>query len=144
MRGSSITNLYCQSGTKLFRESGRDGVCGRTRWKSESIRFTPGAIDTPIWTKLPTSAWSNAPIDPSEVAGAGVPLDKAGQAQDIANGVLFLASGASNYMGGAELVIAGGMTAARDLAGTYTGLDNQLTRIVPFTFLRSAGGEVSV
>jgi NAD(P)-dependent dehydrogenase (short-subunit alcohol dehydrogenase family) len=39
-----------------------------------------------------------------------VPLGKAGQAQDIANGVLFLASDASGYMTGAELVIDGGMT----------------------------------
>ena len=49
-------------------------------------------------------------IDPNEVAKAGVPLGRAGQAQDIANGVLFLASDASNYMTGAELVIDGGMT----------------------------------
>jgi len=39
-----------------------------------------------------------------------VPLDRAGQAQEIANGVLFLASVASSYMRGAELVINGGMT----------------------------------
>jgi NAD(P)-dependent dehydrogenase (short-subunit alcohol dehydrogenase family) len=70
----------------------------------------PGVIDTPIWTKLPVSAGSNAPIDPNEVAKAGVPFGRAGQAQDIANGVLFLASDASSYMTGAELVIDGGMT----------------------------------
>jgi len=61
-------------------------------------------------TKLPVSAGSNAPIDPNEVAKAGVPFGRAGQAQDIANGVLFLASDASSYMTGAELVIDGGMT----------------------------------
>jgi NAD(P)-dependent dehydrogenase (short-subunit alcohol dehydrogenase family) len=70
----------------------------------------PGVIDTPIWTKISASGGSNAPIDPNEVAAAGVPLGRAGHAQDIANGVLFLASDASSYMTGAELVIDGGMT----------------------------------
>jgi len=50
------------------------------------------------------------PIDPNEIGQSRVPLGRAGQAQDIANGVLFLASNASNYMTGAELVIDGGMT----------------------------------
>jgi NAD(P)-dependent dehydrogenase (short-subunit alcohol dehydrogenase family) len=70
----------------------------------------PGVIDTPICMKIPASTGSNAPIDPNEVARAGVPLGRAGQAQDIANGVLFLASDTSNYTTGAELVIDGGMT----------------------------------
>jgi NAD(P)-dependent dehydrogenase (short-subunit alcohol dehydrogenase family) len=70
----------------------------------------PGVIDTPIWTKLSGSAGRNVPIDPNEVARAGVPLGRVGQAQDIANGILFLASDASNYMTGAEHVIDGDMT----------------------------------
>jgi NAD(P)-dependent dehydrogenase (short-subunit alcohol dehydrogenase family) len=70
----------------------------------------PGVIDTPIWTKLPGSTGRNTPIDPHDVAKAGVPLGRAGEAQDIANGVLFLASDASSYMTGTELVIDGGMT----------------------------------
>ena len=59
-------------------------------------------------TKVPTSAGSNAPVDPNEVAKVGVPLGRAGKTQDIANGVLFLASDASSYITGAELVIDGG------------------------------------
>ena len=79
----------------------------------DRIRIDTGqfrVIDTAIWTKPPASVGSNAPIDPSEVAKTGVPFERAGQAQDIANGVLFLASDASSCMTGAELVIDGGMT----------------------------------
>jgi NAD(P)-dependent dehydrogenase (short-subunit alcohol dehydrogenase family) len=63
----------------------------------------PVVIDTPIWTKLSGSGERNVPIDPKGVAKAGVPLGRVGQAQDIANGVLFLASEASGYVTGAEL-----------------------------------------
>jgi hypothetical protein len=48
-----------------------------------STPSTPGVIDTPNWTKLPVSAGRNVPIDPNEVAKAGVPLGRAGQVQDI-------------------------------------------------------------
>ncbi len=42
---------------------------------------------------------------------ARVPLGRIGQSEDIANGVLFLASDESSYMTGSELVIDGGITA---------------------------------
>ncbi|HEY4166445.1 MAG TPA: glucose 1-dehydrogenase [Reyranella sp.] len=74
----------------------------------------PGIIATPIWEKIPTGAAgnrSNAPIDPRERATGVVPLTRVGEAQDIANGVLFLCSESANYMTGQELVIDGGMTA---------------------------------
>ncbi len=109
--GSAGLAGYCATngGVRLFAKAvamecaaGGDGVRINT--------VHPGVIDTPIWTKIPGSAASNAPIDPNEVAKVMVPLRKAGQAQDIANGVLFLASDASSYMTGAELVIDGGMT----------------------------------
>jgi NAD(P)-dependent dehydrogenase (short-subunit alcohol dehydrogenase family) len=71
----------------------------------------PGIIATPIWGKLPPGA--NAPLDPDKIAAASVPLGKAGQAEEIANGILFLASDLSSHMTGSELVIDGGMTAGR-------------------------------
>jgi NAD(P)-dependent dehydrogenase (short-subunit alcohol dehydrogenase family) len=72
-----------------------------------------------------------SPIDPNEVAKAPVLLGTAGQVQTSREWVLFLASDASSYMTGAELVIdGGGMTGARPsleliltaLAATRAGL----------------------
>jgi len=74
----------------------------------------PGIIATPIWEKLPigaTGSGRNAPIDPRERAAAVVPLTRVGEAQDVANIVLFLCTDAANYMTGQELVIDGGLTA---------------------------------
>ena len=74
----------------------------------------PGIIATPIWDKIPTGAQGsgrNAPIDPRERAAISVPLPRVGEAQDVANGVLFLCTDAANYITGQELVIDGGMTA---------------------------------
>jgi NAD(P)-dependent dehydrogenase (short-subunit alcohol dehydrogenase family) len=71
----------------------------------------PGIIATPIWTKMPGRA--NAPLDPEKIADHTVPLGKAGQAEEIANGILFLASDQSSHMTGSELVIDGGLTAGR-------------------------------
>src|SRR5689334_20321767 len=111
LRGSAGLAGYCatKGGVRLFAKA----VAMEHAAADDGIRVNtvhPGVIDTPIWTKIPASAGSNEPIDPTEIAKAGVPLRRAGQAQDIANGVLFLASDASNYMTGAELVIDGGMT----------------------------------
>jgi NAD(P)-dependent dehydrogenase (short-subunit alcohol dehydrogenase family) len=111
LRGSAGLAGYCatKGGVRLFAKS----VAMECAAEADGIRVNtvhPGVIDTPIWTKLPVSAGSNAPIDPNEVAKTGVPFGRAGQPQDIANGVLFLASDASSYMTGAELVIDGGMT----------------------------------
>jgi hypothetical protein len=79
------------------RKGGRDGMRGGRRRDLRVNTVHPGVIDTPIWTKIPASTGGNEPIDPKNIAKAGVPLRRAGQAQDIGNGVLFLASDASSY-----------------------------------------------
>jgi NAD(P)-dependent dehydrogenase (short-subunit alcohol dehydrogenase family) len=111
LRGSAGLAGYCatKGGVRLFAKA----VAMECAMEADGIRVNtvhPGVIDTPIWTKISGSAGRNVPIDPNEVARAGVPLGRAGQAQDIANGVLFLASNASSHMTAAELVIDGGMT----------------------------------
>jgi NAD(P)-dependent dehydrogenase (short-subunit alcohol dehydrogenase family) len=111
LRGSAGLAAYCatKGGVRLFAKA----VAIECAAVDDRIRINtvhPGVIDTPICMKIPASTGSNAPIDPNEVARARVPLGRAGQAQDIANGVLFLASDTSNYTTGAERVIDGGMT----------------------------------
>jgi len=111
LRGAAGLAGYCatKGGVRLFAKA----VAMECAMEADGIRVNtvhPGVIDTPIWTKISGSAGRNVPIDPNEVARAGVPLGRAGQAQDIANGVLFLASDASSHMTAAELVIDGGMT----------------------------------
>jgi len=112
LRGSA--GLACYSASKgavrLFAKSmalecaqARDGI------RVNSVH--PGIIDTPIWTKLPPGA--NAPMDPRAIAANVVPIGEPGQPEDVAEGVLFLASDASRHITGSELVIDGGMTAGR-------------------------------
>jgi NAD(P)-dependent dehydrogenase (short-subunit alcohol dehydrogenase family) len=109
LRGSAGLAGYCatKGGVRLFAKAVAM-ECAGDRIRVNTVH--PGVIDTPIWTKLPASAGLNTPIDPREIARAGVPLGRVGAAQDIANGVLFLASDLSDYMTGTELVIDGGMT----------------------------------
>jgi NAD(P)-dependent dehydrogenase (short-subunit alcohol dehydrogenase family) len=105
LRGSAGLAGYCatRGGVRLSAKA----VAMECAAEADGIRVNtvhPGVIDTPIWTKLSGSGGRNVPIDPNEMVKTGVPLGRVGQPQDIANGELFLAPDASNYMTGAELV----------------------------------------
>ncbi len=112
LRGSAGLAGYCatKGGVRLFAKA----VAMECAAARDNIRINtvhPGVIDTPIWSKLGSggvASRSNTPIDPKGLA-AGVPTGEVGTPQDIANGVLFLASDASRYMTASELVIDGGM-----------------------------------
>ncbi|BAI95094.1 dehydrogenase [Sphingobium sp. TA15] len=65
----------------------------------------PGHIATPL------TAPAHADAEIARSLLADVPLGRIGQAEEIADGILFLASDESRYMTGAELVIDGGSTA---------------------------------
>ena len=118
LRGSPGLSAYSatKGGVRLFAKS----IAMECAAVGDGIRVNsvhPGIIDTPIWGKIPAGAaaqGNNAPpMDPEEIAKFATPLARAGHAMDIANGVLYLASDASSYVTGTELVIDGGMIAGR-------------------------------
>jgi NAD(P)-dependent dehydrogenase (short-subunit alcohol dehydrogenase family) len=120
MQGAVGLSGYCatKGGVRLFAKA----VAVECARMGDPIRVNsvhPGVIDTPIWTKIDpaggeflsgTSPGGNA-LDPNAIAAVMVPGGQVGYPTDIANGVLFLASDASRYMTGAEMVIDGGILA---------------------------------
>jgi NAD(P)-dependent dehydrogenase (short-subunit alcohol dehydrogenase family) len=115
LRGAAGLSGYCatKGGVRLFAKA----IAMECAMAGDGIRVNsvhPGIIDTPIWGKIPTEATGrgqNAPIDPEERAKFATPLGRAGEAVEIASGVLYLASDGSRYVTGTELVIDGGMYA---------------------------------
>ena len=114
LRGSATLAGYCatKGGVRLFGKA----IAMECAARGDNIRVNtvhPGVIDTPIWGKIRpdlAAPGHNAPIDIEEIGRASAPLGRVGKPQDIANGVLFLASDASSYITGTELVIDGGIT----------------------------------
>lgn len=111
LRGAPGLGGYCatKGGVRLLAKA------AAIEHAEENIRVNsvhPGIIDTDIWRKMVAgtdTVLRNEPTDIQALSRAFVPLSRPGEAQDIADGVLFLASSASGYMTGAELVIDGGM-----------------------------------
>ncbi len=121
LQGSPGASGYCatKGGVRLFTKA----VALECAATGDNIRVNsvhPGIIETAIWTKLNQTAgafaWaagdgrSNA-IDPAERARQRVPSGELGTAEQVADGVVFLASDAARYITGSELVIDGGISA---------------------------------
>ncbi|CAI8002013.1 Cyclopentanol dehydrogenase [Geodia barretti] len=108
--GGSIVNISSIAGIVGGRTSSYAASKGAVRLltKSTAIQYAregircnsvhPGVIDTPMTQPMMENA-------------ARHPMNRIGQPEDIAFGVLFLASDEASFMTGSELVIDGGLTA---------------------------------
>ena len=112
LKGSANLAGYCatKGGVRLFtKAAAMECTNANNNIRVNSIH--PGLIETPIWNSIivPGSpAGANAP-NLDELSKGAVPMGVKGVPHDIAEGVLFLASDASRYMTGSELVIDGGL-----------------------------------
>jgi NAD(P)-dependent dehydrogenase (short-subunit alcohol dehydrogenase family) len=74
-------------------------------YAAEGIRInaiSPGAIETELW--------ANAPAGMLEQVAAGIPMQRVGQPQDIAETVIWLCSDAAGFITGQNIAIDGGYT----------------------------------
>lgn len=77
--------------------------CAKDKIRSNSI--LPGGVHTPLQER-----WDAAP-EKKEALANYVPLGRVGEAEDIANAILFLLSDKASYITGTELIIDGGIRA---------------------------------
>jgi len=79
----------------------------------------PGFIQTPGWERGPVSA-DVVTVLTKRLLGS-VPLDRWGQAEEVAKVVLFLASDDSSYVHGSEIIVDGGLTGTMYGGPIYRG-----------------------
>lgn len=79
----------------------------------------PGFIQTPIWERNQVPAEVVTTL--TERLLKSVPLDRWGQAEEVAKAVLFLASDDSSYVHSSEIIVDGGLTGTMFGAPIYRG-----------------------
>src|SRR6185312_11593696 len=118
LKGAAGLSGYCptKGGVRLFTKAvALECAAAKDKVRVNSVHA--GIIETPIWGAiaegLPGEALSatraNAP-DLDALSTMIVPMGVKGLPEDIAEGVLYLASDASRYVTGTELVIDGGLS----------------------------------
>jgi NAD(P)-dependent dehydrogenase (short-subunit alcohol dehydrogenase family) len=108
--GLAPSAAYCASkaGVKLLTKAAAL-ECGAERWGVRVNSVHPGYIETPM--VMGHVAGANDPVRMKESIEARHPLGRMGRPEEIAEGILFLASDAASFVTGSELVIDGGYTA---------------------------------
>ncbi len=84
--------------------------CAKMGWDIRSNSVHPTFVDTPILDGMVTSTGKPKDVIMGKLARQ-IPLGRVGHPDDIANGVLYLASDESRFMTGAELKLDGGISA---------------------------------
>jgi NAD(P)-dependent dehydrogenase (short-subunit alcohol dehydrogenase family) len=113
LKGASLLAGYCATkGAVRLLTKAVALECGEAKDGVRVNSVHPGLIETPIWDTIAGAgeAGANAPLDLDAMSTLAVPLGVKGVPEDIANGVLWLASDESRYVTGAELVIDGGLS----------------------------------
>jgi NAD(P)-dependent dehydrogenase (short-subunit alcohol dehydrogenase family) len=114
--GSQLDPLYSMSkgGVTLFTKSAALSF-GRKGWRIRVNSIHPGVIDTDMGAQTFVSrarqAGSNDVEGARSVAAKQHPIGRLGVAEDIALGIVFLASDDAGFMTGAGMVVDGGLTA---------------------------------
>ncbi len=113
LKGAATLAGYCatKGGVRLFSKAVAM-ECGAARDNVRVNSVHPGIIETPIWLGIVPGAdqpGANAP-NLDAISETVVPIGSKGLPEDIAAGVLYLASDDSRYVTGTELVIDGGMS----------------------------------
>lgn len=109
LKGSPTLAGYCatKGAVRLFTKAvALEAAADKVRVNS----VHPGIIETPIWLTIAGTPGVNAPPDLDALSQMAVPMAVKGLPEDIAKGVLWLASDESRYVTGAELVIDGGLS----------------------------------
>ena len=116
--GGSIVNISSVAGLQgSIQSAAYSSTKGAVRilTKSTAVQYAPENIRcNSVHPGLIYTDMTRDTIDTPEGERdwrARVPMRRLGQSEDVANGVLFLASDESSYMTGSELVIDGGITA---------------------------------
>lgn len=119
LKGSAGLAGYCatKGGVRLFTKAvAMECAAAKDKIRVNSVH--PGIIETPIWSGIAEGmpgevnaahSRANAP-DLDALSSMIVPMGVKGLPEDIAEGVLYLASDASRYVTGTELVIDGGLS----------------------------------
>jgi len=120
LKGTAGLAGYCatKGGVRLFSKAVAL-ECAQAKDKVRVNSVHPGIIETPIWGAIAegmpgeilsgSRAGANTP-DLDALSLVTVPMGIKGLPEDIAEGVLYLASDASRYVTGTELVIDGGLS----------------------------------